>query len=1228
MQNSTENRLSLFYIGLLIIFMAILVDYFDESILPVIKMKSDLKKVQHEVIESEKQILKVFESFHQKQYSDIYNNYDYLIALANKNNIYFYIFYNNNLVLWTSNKIVPELIHKPDKKLKLVLLENGYYLQMNQEEMGFTIIALKLIQTNYPIQNKYLVNSFQLGKKSSSISLIKNNNNHNNEQEIFDLHNNVLFSIDQNIEKTKRNWVFVLYLLGGFLLLVFIHRQINYLIKQKNIFHATIIFIATLTISVLGWRVFRVPSVLFRHELFSPEVYASSYVLSSIGDLFVAVFLCSWTILIITSNFHSRYRLHANKRIIILIAFYVLSLFLIKIISGIIKGIIINSGIPTDMSELLNFNSYSLIAFLIIFLILYSYIRLIFFFTHFIRKKELALWQWLIIFIIPNLIFLFIHRFNIFEISMVIQLLFVLICWLLFNFFVIENNQSFNLILSLILLCSGFTAHLIANANNNRQIEKRKHLISSIVSGRDALAEYLIINKVNEIKNDHYLKTFYSNPLISNELIYKRLKQVYFTGYLSNFDLYINTYDLHGLAYKSNDTLSMNSFMPILNSSLVIDNLGLVYFHNHYDGAPEYLIPLTITNNYKNIGQILIVLKKKTFQEDSAYPDLIIESNIKRTNELSKYSFAIYRNYQLINQRGSYAYPTLLFSNTKGNELYYILKESGYEHLVYNINDNITVILSNERTNIFTSLSLFSLLFILSTILYVTINYITNFLSNLDKKDRRQLVSPFSQLSFKQKIQITILISLLITFIISGYFTINLMIKKSNDSHYNKLQQELKIVSEKLNDYSRNVSMYSDDINEEIKSISEQFKIDINVFDRFGYLITSSQMSIYDRKIISRIIDANAFNLLWLKKKSQTVDYETIGGKLKFFSAYMPLRNDANEIVGFINIPYYSKELAIQNEVSSLLVTFINLYVFLFLLSLLVSIVIATTFTEPLEIIKKHLSDVRFGISNQKITYNSADEIGALVTEYNRMIDNVERSAEALSRTEREMAWKEMAQQIAHEIKNPLTPMKLNLQQLLRAWNDKSPDLEERFRKTTEILINRIESLSDIATEFSEFARMPEPKGNKMVINDVVIEIVDLYTAVERVTITTDIPEQKIIVFADYQQIIRAMNNLVRNAFQAIPQDQKGQVTISLKETETDAVIEIRDTGSGINPELKDKIFLPNFSTKSSGMGLGLAIVDKIIKSANGKIWFETEEGKGTSFYFSLPLLKDSETVS
>ncbi len=234
------------------------------------------------------------------------------------------------------------------------------------------------------------------------------------------------------------------------------------------------------------------------------------------------------------------------------------------------------------------------------------------------------------------------------------------------------------------------------------------------------------------------------------------------------------------------------------------------------------------------------------------------------------------------------------------------------------------------------------------------------------------------------------------------------------------------------------------------------------------------------------------------------------------------------------------------------------------------------------------------------------------------MINELEQSARKLAKGERESAWREMAKQIAHEIKNPLTPMKLSIQYLQRAIDNGDPNIEELTKKVAKVLDEQIENLSSIATSFASFAKMPKAQNEILLINDLLKSVTDLFGKEEDVTVLFSTEAPNAMVYADKNQLVSVFNNLVKNALQSVPEGRKAYIEVEVLSDDGWLNIAVKDNGSGIPDELQDKVFVPNFTTKSSGTGLGLAITKQIIDGAGGSIWFEANEHEGTTFYVRL----------
>ena len=272
----------------------------------------------------------------------------------------------------------------------------------------------------------------------------------------------------------------------------------------------------------------------------------------------------------------------------------------------------------------------------------------------------------------------------------------------------------------------------------------------------------------------------------------------------------------------------------------------------------------------------------------------------------------------------------------------------------------------------------------------------------------------------------------------------------------------------------------------------------------------------------------------------------------------------------------------------------------------------------------KTLKDVKLNKENKKIEWKGKDEIGMLINEYNKMIEALEDNASMLAKVERDNAWREMAKQVAHEIKNPLTPMKLSLQHLQRSIHHKRGNTEELSLRMCDTLMNQVDNLQQIADEFSNFGSLPQSDNQRILLNDVVERIHDLFRNRQDMDIHLIEPIDDIGVYADKNQLIRVLNNIVKNSIQAIPEDKKGYIELRLWKESNKAIITVKDNGVGISEDQREMIFKPRFTTKSSGSGLGLAIAANMIDSMGGTIRFESEQNLGTTFFIELPLIRTS----
>ena len=295
-------------------------------------------------------------------------------------------------------------------------------------------------------------------------------------------------------------------------------------------------------------------------------------------------------------------------------------------------------------------------------------------------------------------------------------------------------------------------------------------------------------------------------------------------------------------------------------------------------------------------------------------------------------------------------------------------------------------------------------------------------------------------------------------------------------------------------------------------------------------------------------------------------------------------------------------------------------FLVLFAVAAAIAFLITRDFTRSLSKLSDSINHLKLGKKNEPLEWKSNDEIGQLIQEYNSMLFQLEASADKLAQQERETAWREMAQQVAHEIKNPLTPMKLRLQHLQRSWQDNPEEFQTRLNDFVQSMTDQIDTLSHIAQEFSSFAKMPQSKNELLNLQDIVKSVITTFENENQTISFFQNKSETAFIYGDKSQVIRVLNNLITNAIQAIPTDRSKKISLGLRFSRNHVVIKITDNGSGISPEISKRIFMPNFTTRSTGSGLGLAIVKSIITQMNGTVAFRTQVEKGSSFFVILPL--------
>jgi nitrogen fixation/metabolism regulation signal transduction histidine kinase len=345
-------------------------------------------------------------------------------------------------------------------------------------------------------------------------------------------------------------------------------------------------------------------------------------------------------------------------------------------------------------------------------------------------------------------------------------------------------------------------------------------------------------------------------------------------------------------------------------------------------------------------------------------------------------------------------------------------------------------------------------------------------------------------------------------------------------------------------------------------------------------------------------------------------DFERIG-EVRYIVGYRPI-TVGGRTLGVLAVPALYRQREIDEELAQRNAFVLGAYALVVLLVVITSFAVANRLSKPLRELSQAARTIGKGNLDVHLPIQSADEVGDLVRSFNEMTRELKVSRQNLARVERELAWKEMAKQVAHEIKNPLTPIKLSIQHLLQAYRDRVPDFEQVLQRISNTVIEQIEALARIATEFSDFARMPERTFERVDVGRLLQEAVTLFGEVQGIEFRTKFPDHPVVLIADRDELRRVFINIIRNSVQAM--ERGGAIVVEMDVVNQACLISITDTGSGIPQEHQASVFQPSFSTKTDGMGLGLAIVRKAIEDLNGTITLRSELGKGTTVEMRIPL--------
>jgi len=481
-----------------------------------------------------------------------------------------------------------------------------------------------------------------------------------------------------------------------------------------------------------------------------------------------------------------------------------------------------------------------------------------------------------------------------------------------------------------------------------------------------------------------------------------------------------------------------------------------------------------------------------------------------------------------------------------------------------------------------------------------------------------------SMLSLRIRIFLSMIVLILIASILMASISVIQFKNEARRYHQERLDRKEDAVKEHINYILSNSTYPLTERNlpyifkDKIHELSDIHNVEINIYSLNGNLLKSSKAS-FSVDNVSPPIPKYVIKLVQSSIEKRYVDIKNIDG-VKIRSSFSQIKDDKFKPLGILNLPYVEDDSFYENEIQDFLVRLSQVYFFMLIIAFALAYFLSSYITKSLKTISDKINETSLDQKNEKIVIEAnSREINSLIKAYNAMVEKLEESATMLAQSEREQAWREMAKQVAHEIKNPLTPMRLTVQSFQRKFDPEDPNLKQKLNDYTKTLIQQIDTMTSVASAFSNFASMPAQQNETLNVVEVVEFSLDIFNE-EYIQFESD--EEDIITVMDRTQLIRIITNLIKNAIQAIPDEQeKKSIEVAVKRVGSNVNISVKDNGIGIELEHIEHIFEPKFTTKTSGMGLGLGIIKNIIENYKGTITFETQYGKGTTFIVSLPII-------
>lgn len=954
-----------------------------------------------------------------------------------------------------------------------------------------------------------------------------------------------------------------------------------------------------------------VPSLFFGTAVFDPRVFASSPLNATLGDLLLNG-LCVLILVIYLFRTHTasrsvRWMLHRSPpvRFALGVLFLFVALLAVLLSYNFIEVVYHNSTLTLDLSQSVNFNWPRITAFLAVltgtvsaFLFMHLSVSL---------SRHLLPAGW-VAFAAAALIGagLFVVQYtatgNDNRISLVLGLI-MLAGIRAFRFDHLEFTFSFRLFLYFVFSLTLFSIHhslAVRDFHEERLVRDQFRYAKDFLAERDVLGEYLLDQARQRIARDPFIQTRMASPFFSKGPVAEKIRRVHLNRYFDRYELVIGTHGLSDSTFQSSGAWRPTDFEGI-------------YFSGKMGGEALKRYHVTIPIFYQRpVGTVELDLVLKRLLPDNVFPELLVDNRFSQLYRNRDFSFAIFQGTRVINRFGSFHYERDFDGTMLSDSLLYNqgVRHEGYYHVALEEGDGAVAVVSARDYSWSALITNVSFWFVLGLLVLLLVQGLYGL----------SALSSGSQLAYTARIQVFMLLAFALPMVTVSVTVLTLMGRSSEESTTREFLDRSSVAAQRLTAlYTQEGGWDAGRLEAWVAETAAYAKTDISVFSPSGTLLVTSQPALYDNQLVSSRMNREAFRRLVLEDERLTVTNERIG-TLDYSSAYAAVLSPlTGKLEAVVSLPFFESASYLQRGQFLVLSNILQVFVIVFLVFTLVSFVAADSLSAPIRLMARTLRQTTLSGENKPLRWETKDEFGALAQEYNRMVTNLDESRRALAKQEKESAWREMAKQVAHEIKNPLTPMKLTLQKMehdLLAGEHQG----DRLRKSVDVLLRQVEILNAIASSFSTFAQLPAPAPQRIDFSRLVSETAGLFANAEEASIRVEVPDTPLWISADPASLGRAIFNILINAVQARREGEKAEVSIRLVGERDKARLSVADKGRGIAPELREKVFQPQFTTKASGSGLGLAMARQAVVQAGGRIWFEPVENEGTVFYVEIPL--------